>query len=461
MNLPTAKQIVFFIIFLLPLSELSAQNGMKGTWNLREKDSLLKYAEKTEYYKGIIWDYSSAMHELIPESPDTYQYIRTSKYKKTRCTYKSSNAEELVIQIFADFSNYNNSTANCQTKDLSSYNRFITVGKDKDKMVGYHLTEDENYQSYTTKVYVNLYGPDEIGETIHRDSLSPLAQLNEAELFYSLNNGSVYLSDKNNLNKIKGLSSDQIEWNENVYYNVLIGKNYFYLQLEQTKDEFKIVRIDPKTGEMATVVADAYAPRFYNDHLYYMADDGLIKMNPESNETSQILTHEQVDALSIKSNYTFLDEQMIWGNELIFLAHVDFLQSLQFSELNQVKERLSELQNQLDDLGFEEYDLLDPVAEEGADNGPTIKFSDLPENEQKIINEIKILREKRIEIQKKLGEQMKAGNLAGKAKKGVMPEEYKLMQHPVTRKPIFVTDQIGWPIYTWRNIMILPPVNER
>ncbi len=115
----------------------------------------------------------------------------------------------------------------------------------------------------------------------------------------------------------------------------------------------------------------------------------------------------------------------------------------------------------MDDLGFEEYELLDPVAEEGADIGPKVKFSDLPENEQKIINEIKVLREKRIEIQKKLSEQMKAGNLAGKAKKGVMPEEYKLMQHPVTRKPIFVTDQIGWPIYTWRNIMILPPVNER
>lgn len=457
------RLIIIAIILLITVLGISTQTkaqNIKGMWNIREKDSLLEYASQEKYYKGVIWDYSSTMHELIPKRDDTYDYIRTSKYKKTHCTYEAANAEELVIQIFADFSNFNNSPANCQTTDLENYNSFRMVGKDKEKMVGYHITADENYQTSMTMNYINIHSPNEIVKSMASDSIKPIAQLNDAIVYAVMNSESLLLEKKGKYSKISGITKKQLKWNENFYQDVVIGKNKFYLQQEEEEDEFKIISIDPLNGNISTVVEDGFAPRFYNDHLYFMSGNGLIKLNTENKTTTQVLTYDQVEAINVKPNYTLLEDQLIWGNENIFIAKIEFLQAFNFRELNEVKGRLSELRDQLDDLGFEEHHLLDPVAE--SEDAPSkVKFLDLPENEQRLINAIKELRAKRKNIQMHLNEQMKAGVMAGNSRRGLLPEEYKLMQHPVTREPIFVTDQLEWPVYTPENIIFLPSAFEK
>lgn len=459
------QYLKYLLITIIPLSfytgDILAQENFRGAWNLQEKDSLLKYAKEGKYYKGIIWNYNSTMHELIPQGSNTYQYVRTNKYKQIQCNYENIDATDVVIKIFSELSGFNGSSDNCRTNDVPIFNRFRIVGRKNDQILGYYLTEDENFKRQTTLVYVNLYEKNETGEIMETDSLSPIAQLDNFKLHQSIKSSQIYLENNDILIKIKGLSSDQIQRNENFNPDVILGKDKFYLQFKEQNNQSKIVSIDPQTGEMDTIIKNGYAPRFYKDHLYYMAVNGLIKMNLKNKKISQVLDYDQLDAINVKTNYIIMDGQLIWGNEVIFLAHIDFLQSFKFSELKHVKARLKELQKQLSDSGFEEYELLDPVVEHNSDEEPAVKMTDLPDNEQKIISEIKVLREKRKELQRKLSEQMKAGYLAGKAKRGVMPEEYKLMQHPVTQEPIFVTNQIGWPIYTWKDIIMLPPVMER
>lgn len=451
--------LVFSTILIGISSEIKAQNT-KGLWNLREKDSLLEYASQGKYYKGVILNYSSSMHELIPKRPNKFEYIRTGKLKRTQCIYEAKNAEDLVIQIFADFSSYNNNSQHCHTSELSNYNSFRIVGKEQKKMIGYHIAEDENYQSTITKKIIKNHGPHEDLQSIVMDSIIPVAQLNDAVLYEMIKNKNRLLLAKDNEHTIiKDVKLDQLKWTENFYPEVIVGKNQFYLQIEEA-EEYKIISIDPQNGNVSVIVEDGYAPRFYNDHLYYMSGDGLIKLNPDNNTTTQILTDDQLDVIKVNPNYTFLEDQLIWGNKNIYVAKIEFLQAFNFAELNEIKDQLTKLQDQLKATGFDAFHILDPYGEieEVVDAPPKVKFSDLPENEQNLITQIKDLREKKKNLEKKLSEQMKAGALVEKSKRGFMPEEYKLMQHPVTREPIFVTDQMGWPIYTWSDIIFLPSV---